>query len=192
VKALPHPAIADYDFGLDNEPYFFLMLVFIILALFFVVRLNNSRVGRSWAAIREDELAAAAMGVPTIRMKLWAFATGAAIASVSGVVYATQISFINPDLARLLHPQWGSITVLAMVVLGGMGGIWGPIVGAAAVIGLPEIFRPLGDARFLVFGLALILIMILRPQGLVPSRRRAAELHGEVHEGSLYDVQEAG
>ena len=181
--------------GLTIAPvhsYYFVFLACALASIFISTRLEDSRIGRAWVAIREDELAAAAMGVPTIRMKLWAFATGAAIASVSGVIYATQISFINPDLAKLLHPQWGSITVLAMVVLGGMGGIWGPIVGAIAVIGLPEVFRPLGDARFLVFGLALILIMILRPQGLGPSRRRAAELRGEAHEESLFDVQEAG
>jgi branched-chain amino acid transport system permease protein len=180
VKSIPHPAIdvgsVQYDFGLNNNPYYWLTLVLIVIVVFVVSRINQSRVGRAWASIREDEIAAAAMGVPTVRMKLLAFATGAAIASMAGVVYASQIIFINPQIATLLNPTFGSIIVLAMVVLGGMGGIVGPILGAAAMVFLPEFFRDLGDARFLVFGAALVLIMIFRPQGLIPSRRRALEL----------------
>jgi branched-chain amino acid transport system permease protein len=195
VVSLPHPAIdigpIKYEFGLANEAYFWLCLGFIAIIVFFVRRLNDSRVGRAWAAIREDELAAAAMGVPTVRMKLWAFIIGAGIGATGGVIYAMQISFINPGIATLLNPSFGSIIVLAMVVLGGMGGIWGPIVGAAVMIALPEIMRTLGDARFVIFGLALVLIMIFRPQGLIPSRRRAAELTGgEVREGSVYEIQQ--
>jgi branched-chain amino acid transport system permease protein len=157
-----------------------------------VRRLNDSRVGRAWAAIREDELAAAAMGVATVRMKLWAFAIGGAVASIAGVIFASQISFMNPATLALLNPTYGSITVLAMVVIGGMGSIWGPIFGASAIIILPELSRPVGDARFVVFGLALVIIMIFRPQGLIPSRRRAAELSGgEVREASVFEVRES-
>jgi branched-chain amino acid transport system permease protein len=195
VKAIPHPRVEagpiEYDFGLANEPYYWLTILLIVLIIFIVRRLNDSRIGRAWVAIREDELAAAAMGVATVRMKLWAFATGGAIAAVSGVVFASQINFINPGALTLLNPTFGSITVLAMVVLGGMGGIAGPIIGAAAVIFIPELFRGLGEARFVIYGAVLVLIMIFRPQGIIPSRRRAAELKGgELHEASVFEVQQ--
>jgi branched-chain amino acid transport system permease protein len=193
VKSIPHPAInigsVQYDFSINNNPYFWLTLVLVMIAVLIVTRLNDSRIGRAWSAIREDEIAAAAMGVATVRMKLLAFATGAAIASTAGVVYASQIIFVSPRTFALLDPTFGSIIVLAMVVLGGMGGIWGPIVGAAAMVFLPEYFRFLGDGRFVVFGAALVLIMIFRPSGLIPSRRRAAELTGtSIREATLFDV----
>jgi branched-chain amino acid transport system permease protein len=197
VKSIPHPAIdvgsVRFDFGLNNNPYYWLTLVLIAVVVFVVSRINNSRVGRAWASIREDEIAAAAMGVPTVRMKLLAFATGATIASLAGVIYASQIVFINPQIATLLNPSFGSIIVLAMVVLGGMGGIVGPILGAAAMIFLPEYFRSLGDARFLVFGAALVAIMIFRPQGLIPSRRRARELtQRDVRDETVYEAAHGG
>jgi branched-chain amino acid transport system permease protein len=194
VRSIPHPAInvgsLQYDFGLNNNPYYWLTLALVAIAVLIVTRLNASRVGRAWTAIREDEVAAAAMGVATVRMKLLAFATGAAIASTAGVIYASQITYVSPRTFALLDPTFGSIIVLAMVVLGGMGGIWGPIVGAAAMVFLPEYFRFLGDGRFVVFGAALVLIMIFRPAGLIPSRRRAAELSGgDIREATLFDVQ---
>ncbi len=175
VKSIPHPAInvgsINYDFGIDNNPYYWLTLFLIVVVIFFLKRVNSSRVGRAWASIREDEVAAAAMGVPTVRMKLLAFAMGASIASIAGVIYSSQIIFVNPQIATLLNPSFGSITVLSMVVLGGMGGIWGPILGAGAIIFLPEYFRGVGDARFLLFGAALVILMIFRPQGVLPPRR---------------------
>jgi branched-chain amino acid transport system permease protein len=197
VKSIPHPAIdvgaVHYDFGLNNNPYYWLTLVLISVVVFVISRINNSRVGRAWASIREDEIAAAAMGVPTVRMKLLAFASGASIAAIAGVIYASQIIFINPQLATLLNPSFGSIIVLAMVVLGGMGGIVGPILGAAAMIFLPEYFRSLGDARFLVFGAALVIIMIFRPQGIIPSRRRARELTDhEMRDETVYEAEHGG
>ena len=193
VFNLPHPAVGSYAFGLFNEPYYWMLLGIIVMWIFLLRRLNRSRIGRAWAAIREDELAAAAMGIPTVRMKLWAFALGAAVASFGGVVYASKISFISPDSFRLFPGDFASVTILAMVVLGGMGGIAGPIVGAALLVFLPERFRAVGDARFLLFGLALVVVMILRPQGIVPSRRRAAELRGgEIRETSVFEVQEHG
>jgi branched-chain amino acid transport system permease protein len=197
VFNLPHPGIDiggfHYDFGLANEPYYWLLLGIIVIWILLLTRLNHSKVGRAWAAIREDELAAAAMGVPTVRMKLWAFAIGAAVASLGGVVYASKIIFISPDSFRLFGGDFASVIILAMVVVGGMGGIAGPILGAALLVFLPERFRVLGDARFLVFGLALIIVMVLRPQGLIPSRRRAAELRGgEVREESVFEAREHG
>src|SRR5438093_4003524 len=193
VFNLPHPAIGSYDFGLQNEPYYWLLLGIIVTWIFLLMRLNRSRIGRAWAAIREDELAAAAMGVSTIRMKLWAFAIGASVASFGGVVYASKIIFISPDSFRLFGGDFASVIILAMVVLGGMGGIAGPIVGAALLVFLPERFRVVGDARFMLFGLALVIVMILRPQGLIPSRRRAAELKGgEVRETTVFEAREHG
>jgi branched-chain amino acid transport system permease protein len=193
VTNIPHPAIPGYDFGINNPPYYYLLLIIIVIWIFLIGRMNGSRIGRAWAAIREDEVAAASMGVATIRMKLLAFAIGAAVASFGGVIYASQISFINPQTFTLFNPAFGSVIILAMVVLGGMGGIAGPILGAAAIIFLPEYFRSVEDARFFVFGLALVVIMVLRPQGLIPSRRRAAELTGgEIHEGSVFEAQQHG
>jgi branched-chain amino acid transport system permease protein len=197
VLDIPHPEIHiggfHYAFGLKSEAYYWLLLAVIAIWIFLLRRINDSRIGRSWAAIREDELAAAAMGVPTVRMKLLAFAIGAAVASFAGVIYASQSSFISPDTFALFNMTFGSVTILAMVVIGGMGGIAGPILGAAMIIFLPERFRFLGDSRVLVFGAALVIIMIFRPQGILPSRRRSAELTGgEIHDTSVYEVQHGG
>ncbi len=196
ITQIPHPAIdigpVHYDFGLHNEPYFWLLLAIIAIWIVFLRRLNRSRIGRAWMAIREDEVAAAAMGVRTIRMKLMAFAIGAAVASFSGAIYATQVSYVSPDEFTLFNTSFGSITILAMIVIGGMGSIAGPILGAALVIYLPELFRQVGDARLLIFGLALVVVMILRPEGILASRKRAAELTSdEDHAESLFDVREA-
>ena len=192
VFSIPHPAVGGYDFGVENAPYYYLLLAIIVLWIFLLRRLNDSRVGRAWAAIREDELAAAAMGIPTVRMKLWAFAIGAGVASFGGVVYASQISYIDPASFTLFNVTFGSVILLAMVVLGGMGGIAGPMLGAAMIIFLPERLRFLQDGRLLVFGLALVVVMVLRPQGLIPSRRRAAELTGgEVRDTSVFEAREA-
>ncbi|MFN2590598.1 MAG: branched-chain amino acid ABC transporter permease, partial [Actinomycetota bacterium] len=198
VFNLPHPGIEigtfRYDFGIiQNAPYYWLLLGVIVIWIFLLNRLNHSKVGRAWAAIREDELAAAAMGVPTVRMKLWAFAIGAAVASFGGVIYASKFIFISPDSFRLFGGDFASVIILAMVVVGGMGGIAGPILGAALIIFLPERFRVVGDARFLIFGLALVIVMVLRPQGLIPSRRRAAELRGgEIRETTVFEAQQHG
>jgi branched-chain amino acid transport system permease protein len=195
INNIPHPEInvggIHFDFAQNNDAYYWLLLATIVIWIFLLRRVNESRVGRAWAAIREDELAAASMGVPTVRMKLLAFAMGAAVASFGGVIYASQISFISPDTFTLFNVDFGSVIILAMVVLGGMGGFAGPIVGAALVIFLPERFRVLGDARLLVFGAVLVIVMILRPQGLIPSKRRAAELtEGETAEETAVQALE--
>jgi branched-chain amino acid transport system permease protein len=195
VTQIPHPQIdvggIHYAFGIENAPYYWLLLAVIVAWIFLLRRINDSRVGRAWAAIREDEVAAAAMGVPTVRMKLLAFAMGAAVASFGGVIFASQIAFIAPEQFTLFNVDYGSVIILAMVVLGGMGGLAGPILGAALIIFLPEQFRSLGDARLLVFGAVLVAVMIFRPQGLIPSRRRAAELTGhEIRDTSVFEVQE--
>lgn len=189
VQSIPHPEIrvagADITFGIftDNK-YYWLFLTFVILWIAAITALDRSRIGRAWVAIREDEVAAAAMGVPVVRMKLAAFAIGACTAGVGGVIYAQQVNFINPPTFSVIQ----SILILSMVVIGGMGSIAGAIVGAALVALLPEVFRGFTDYRFFFFGLALVLVMIFRPQGLIPSKRRKLELKGHMREDHLPDV----
>ncbi|HMC08181.1 MAG TPA: branched-chain amino acid ABC transporter permease, partial [Actinomycetota bacterium] len=182
ITPIPHPEIhllgIHYSFGLDPRPYYYLLLFLCLLLALVIVRLDRSRIGRAWVAIREDELAAAAMGVPTVRMKLWAFAIGASTAGVAGVVQASRVTFVSPDAFPLLL----SIFILCMVVLGGMGNIVGSVVGAAVIVVAPEIIRSVFPGfqqyRYLVFGAVLVAVMIFRPQGLIPSRRRRIELKG--------------
>jgi branched-chain amino acid transport system permease protein len=160
-------------FGIfDARPFYWLVLSVVIVCMFGVRRLENSRVGRSWLAIREDEDAAEVMGVPAFRFKLWAFALGAALGGLSGALFATKNTFINPESFSLQT----SILFVAAVVVGGAVNLLGVTVGAICISYLPERFREFQDYRFVVFGLALIAIMVLRPQGLIPSRRRAVEL----------------
>jgi branched-chain amino acid transport system permease protein len=168
--------------GLDGKPYYYLMLLLIVLAIIFAKRLENSRVGRAWASIREDEDAAELMGVPTFKFKLAAFAIGAAIGGASGVVYASQaVSIIPANFPFIL-----SATILAAVVLGGSGNLPGVILGAFLVAWIPERIRGLQEYRVLVFGAVLVILMVFRPEGLWPSRRRKAELaEGEGGMGSM-------
>ena len=165
---------ADNDvFGLiDAKPWYWLALTVVLLIVFLVRRLENSRVGRAWLAVREDEDAAAVMGVYPFKFKLWAFAIGAALGGLSGFLFASRQGFIEPNQfnAQL------SILFVAMVVVGGSGNMAGVALGAFLLAYLPERFRDFAEWRFLVFGLALVLVMLLRPQGLIPSRRRAREL----------------
>jgi branched-chain amino acid transport system permease protein len=129
--------------------------------------MQNSRVGRAWEATREDEDAAELMGVPTFRFKLLAFAIGAAIGGLSGSLFATKQQFINPDNFTILY----SVLFVAMVVVGGQGNRWGVVVAAALLTWAPERFRFLADARFMIFGILLMVLAIFRPQGLMPPRR---------------------
>ena len=155
-------------FGItDFVPYYWLALFVIGLVLVFDILVKNSRVGRAWEATREDEDAAELMGVPTFRFKLLAFALGAAIGGLSGALFATKSGFINPQSFELLL----SILFVAAVVVGGAGNRWGVILGAIVVSYFPERFREFADFRVLVFGLALMLLAIFRPQGILPPRR---------------------
>ncbi len=209
ISNIPHPSsVLGVKFELDPLPYYYLTLVAIVLAMVMIVRLNRSRVGRAWAAIREDEDAAEAMGVPTFKMKLWAFAIGASTGGLGGWIYASRVSFINPDN----FPFFLSVILLAAVVLGGMGSIPGVVVGAFAVAFLPEYLRDaaagetltrwlntilgghatdITEYRVLLFGLALVVMMIFRPEGLIPSRQRAAELAEATPEAGLGGIVEA-
>ena len=178
----------------DYQLFFYLLvLVMIGLVVLANVNLANSRFGRAWVAIREDEIAAQAMGIPLLPTKLIAFMTGAAFSGVMGVIYGAQRTFVSPESFTLL----ASITILAMVILGGMGSIPGAILGAAALTilnldilktfsefvrtSLPWIPSQVDPAKYerLVFGLILVLMMIYRPQGLIPEARHRAELEEE-------------
>jgi branched-chain amino acid transport system permease protein len=156
----------------DPQPFFYLVLVFCALAIFVSQRLADSRTGRAWSAMREDELAAEAMGVSSIKYKLLAFAMGAAVGCLSGTLFAVQIGSIAPASFTIIV----SITALAVVILGGMGSITGVVVGTLLLIGLPGLLDEFEEYRLLVYGAALIMVMILRPQGLVPNVRRMREL----------------
>ncbi|HEY7482821.1 MAG TPA: branched-chain amino acid ABC transporter permease [Streptosporangiaceae bacterium] len=158
--------------ALDGRPYYYLMLTAIVVAIIFCKRLERSRVGRAWAAIREDEDAAELMGVPTFRFKLASFAIGAAIGGACGVIYGSQATSIVPAQFVFIV----SATILAAVVLGGSGNIPGVMLGAFLVAWIPERVRGLQDYRILAFGGVLVFLMIFRPEGLLPSRQRKAEL----------------
>jgi len=188
IIGIPPPKVPfeGTPFAVDNPtPFYLTTFAFLLIMILVIRRLNHSRVGRYWAAIREDEVAAEAMGVPTLKYKLWAFAIGASTSGFAGVIYASRVGFISPESFQLIT----SITILAMVVLGGLGSIAGALVGAAIIQMVPEVLRSLPaqvqDARYLIFGAILVAMMIFRPQGVIPSRRRAAELKGEVMEAGV-------
>jgi branched-chain amino acid transport system permease protein len=152
----------------DGTPWYWLTVTIIIVILLFIGNLERSRVGRAWVAIREDEDAAQIMGVPTFRFKLWAFAIGAAIGGLSGALTAGQVGFVN-------NQDFGvnfSVLYLAAVILGGSGNKVGVMIGAFVVAYIPLRFNGLGPQKFLVFGLALIILMIFRPQGILGARQR--------------------
>lgn len=167
--------------------YYFVFLVCALLVILVSVRLENSRIGRAWIAIREDETAASAMGINTRNIKLLAFAMGATFGGISGGLFAAFQGFISPESFTLLD----SIMILCMVVLGGMGNVPGVVLGAVLLTALPEALRYVGplqnawlgrvyidpsDLRMLLFGLALVLMMLFRPAGLWPSKVRKREL----------------
>jgi len=163
------PSIGPLKFGvIDPKPYYWLGLTLVFLVVFCLYRLEESRVGRAWTAIREDEDAAELMGVDTFKFKLWAFAIGAAVGGLAGAHYAGKVGFISPDN----FPLQLSILFLAAVVLGGSGNMYGAILGGIMVAWLPERFRNFTDKRVLVFGIALVLVMVFRPEGLLPRRVR--------------------
>jgi branched-chain amino acid transport system permease protein len=164
----------------DATPYYWLALTVVIIVLFLDVLLQNSRVGRGWEATREDEDAAELMGVPTFKFKLLAFATGATIGGLSGALFAAKQGFINPDNFTIIY----SVMFVAMVVVGGQGNRWGVVAAAVLLTWLPEQLRFLSDYRYLIFGLALMLLAIFRPQGLLPPKRsvRAKRLEEKLEE----------
>ncbi|MGZ8660967.1 MAG: branched-chain amino acid ABC transporter permease [Actinomycetota bacterium] len=160
------------NFQADPRHFYLLVLVFCLLAVFVSWRLQGSRVGRAWNAMREDEQVADAMGISTTRFKLLAFAMGGAIGSVGGALFAVSLGSLTIASFQILV----SITALAVIILGGLGSIPGVVVGALVLIGLPGLLTQFEDYRLLIYGAVLIAIMLLRPQGLVPNVRVSREL----------------
>jgi branched-chain amino acid transport system permease protein len=171
ILNIGRPAIGNFEL---HQPihFYYLILAIALLTLGVVYRIDRSRVGRAWMAIREDEVAAAAMGIHTTRFKVLAFTLGAMWAGIAGGFFAAKFAFISPESFTFFE----SLFVLSMVVLGGMGSIPGVILGASLLVILPEFLRGLADYRMLFFGALLVLMMVFRPQGLLPSPRRKIEL----------------
>ena len=156
----------------NDIDYMYLIILAVILAIYIYNRLQHSRTGRAWLAVREDETVARATGVDTQRYKLLALMIGAAFAGLAGAIYASRNAFTGPDE----HSLMASINVLCLIIVGGMGNIPGTLLGAFALKGLPEILREVENYRMLVFGALLVAMMIIRPEGLIPSQRPTLEL----------------
>jgi branched-chain amino acid transport system permease protein len=197
-----------FRFSFSSNVYWYYIIVLLCcLTIFVVQRLDNSRLGRSWAAMREDEVAAASMGVNIMQAKLWAFSLGAVWGGIAGLTFANFQQFVSPESFTFME----SVFVVCAVVIGGMGSIPGAIVGALLIQGTPEIIRgfaasgiiplsgeqvsAISNYRNLVFGLVMVMMMAWRPQGILPSKRRAAELRpdtdemGDEESETLYDAQ---
>ncbi len=209
------PSIMGYKFGFDFLPWYYLILGVIIVSVVLTSRLRDSRIGRAWAAIREDEVAAASMGVNPVSTKLFAFAMGASFSGFAGSIWAGYLQFIDPGQFDFSI----SVFVLVMIILGGMGNIYGVIAGGIILGGfdrilsgtVSDILHTIGNlvgiellqqadvshARSLILGLALVILMLVRPEGLFPSARRRAELHAAEESAdeagqqrsSLYETQ---
>ena len=175
--------------SLNLRSWYFVALGLLLIVLFVNIRLRDSRLGRAWVAIREDEVAAASMGIPIVKTKLQAYATGAALGGVSGALLGSYLNTVGADQFQFSF----SIFVLAMVIVGGLGSIWGVVIGAILLSffnsylipdvlnGLPSSFGldfDLTQLSYGIFGFLLVIVMVLRPEGLIPERRRKLELHG--------------
>jgi len=169
LLGIDHPAfgIAGYNFGVRSEPYYYLVLGLVILIVVVLKRIESSRLGRAWLALREDELAASCMGINPVWAKLSAFGIGGFIAGIAGAVFASKQGTVSPDSFDFVV----SVMVLAMVVLGGLGNIAGAMLGALVLSLLPELLRGFDLYRMLLFGFAMIVMMLFRPQGIL----------GEIH-----------
>jgi branched-chain amino acid transport system permease protein len=170
LPGIPNPPdVLGVKFDLmHSRNFFYLVLILILLTIWMVRRFTIRRPGRAWEAIRQDEDVASLMGVNTLVYKLWSFVIGAAVGGAAGVVYASKVMVISPDMFKFEV----SILILACVVFGGIGNIWGVILGAAVLAYIPERIRFLTEARQLVFGVVLIIMMNLRPDGLLPRKKR--------------------
>jgi len=188
INSLDSPVFFGYRFGFNTTAFYYLMLALIVFAVWAANNLKTSRLGRSWMAIREDELAAAHMGINTTKAKLAAFALGASFSGLAGVAYGAKLNLVSPDQFQFNV----SVAILSMLVLGGMGNIPGVIVGSLVISSLDRFILPqatnflqtvvhvnidLTNSRFLIYGAILVAMMLFRPEGLIPSRQRAAELH---------------
>ena len=174
IANIERPELFGMKLSISNSIIFlyFIMIALVIFTIFIVRRLHNSRIGRAWIALREDEIACQAMGINKTRTKLTAFALGATWAGMIGVIFAAKTTFVNPSSFTFLE----SAIILSIVVLGGMGSIFGVILGAFILILLPEYLREVGNYRMLIFGASMVLMMVFRPQGIISNIRRKYEL----------------
>jgi branched-chain amino acid transport system permease protein len=180
ILQIPRPRLLGFEFH-DPAHFFYLILIGCVIVAFVSARLNDSRIGRAWIAIREDEDVARALGINVWQHKLLAFGIGASFAGLGGAIFASRQSAIFPVDFTLLV----SIYVLCLVIIGGMGSIPGVVLGSAILVGLPEVLRELADYRLLAFGALLVLTMAVRPEGLLPSWRRASEIHEQAGEDAV-------
>ena len=183
ILSIPPPL----PFERDPQSIYYPILLFCVIAALAATSLAASRVGRAWNAMREDESVAEATGVNTTVYKLLAFMLGAAFGCLSGALFAAKIGVVFPQSFDILV----SINALALIILGGMGNIAGVVVGAIVLVGLPELLREFAEYRLLIYGAVLVAMMLLRPEGLLPSRQRQAELHERESDEDQY-ADEAG
>ena len=172
IGKIPKADIAGFEFATPQEIYY-LILAGCILVGFISWRLRDSRLGRAWMAVREDEDVAQAMGINLVATKLLAFATGAGFSALSGAIFATKLGSVYPHSFNVMI----SINILCVIIVGGMGSMPGVAVGALALVGLPELLREFAEYRLLVYGAALVAMMLLKPEGLWPEATRQRELH---------------
>jgi branched-chain amino acid transport system permease protein len=202
VDQIDLPLIKQFDSAFSLRPYYWFALAMVAFVLFVNFRLRDSRLGRAWIAIREDEIAAASMGVPLVKTKLLAYATGGALGGMSGAFLGSYFNSVNAN-----QFQFGfSIFILAMIILGGLGSIWGVVIGAVLLsyintYFIPDVFNnvpskigldfDLTQLSFGIFGFLIVLVMILRPEGILPERRRKMELVEGVGTGDeqLFEVR---
>jgi branched-chain amino acid transport system permease protein len=172
IQQIAKPTIGSFVFD-DQQKLYYVLLAGCLLAAFVSIRLRDSRIGRAWMALREDEDVAQAMGINLVATKLLAFATGAAFSGLSGAIFAAKLGAAYPNSFGLLV----SINVLALIIVGGMGSIPGVIIGAVALVGLPEMLREFAEYRLMVYGFVLVAMMLYRPEGLAPEAAHLRELH---------------
>jgi branched-chain amino acid transport system permease protein len=202
VDQIDLPGLKTFDSAFSLRPYYWFGLAMVAFVLFVNFRLRDSRLGRAWIAIREDEVAASSMGVPLVKTKLLAYATGGALGGMAGAFLGAYFNSVNAN-----QFQFGfSIFILAMIILGGLGSIWGVVIGAVTLsyintYFIPDVFNSvpskigldfdLTQLSFGIFGFLIVLIMILRPQGLLPERRRKLELVEGIGAGEteMYEVK---
>jgi len=173
IGKIPKAHIGSIEFATPQQIYY-LILAGCLLVAFISWRLRDSRLGRAWMAVREDEDVAQAIGINLVSTKLLAFATGAGFSALSGAIFASKLGSVYPHSFNVMI----SINILCLIIVGGMGSIPGVLVGAIALVGLPELLREFAEYRLLVYGAALVAMMILRPEGLWPETLRRRELHG--------------
>ena len=199
IDPITLPGIETFN-PLNLRPWYWTALGMVLIVLFINIRLRDSRLGRAWIALREDEVAAASMGVPLVKTKLLAYASGAAFGGISGAFLGSYLNTVNADQFAFSF----SIFILAMIILGGLGSVWGVVIGAVALSFInyrliPDVLNDapsavglsfnLTDLNFGIFGFLLVLMMVLRPEGLLPERRRQLELTEGVGAGDAIAIE---